>query len=217
MSMPSQHFRALTVNIPTRANRIISDLTIAPAFDPAKPPSPFPKSHTVKALWDTGATGSCIFPSVAAALNLAPTGTAQLQSAADASPVLNPDQRLREIAAAYRSFAQHSPDYFRLLTALDRGDFQESLSEERRAQLADQSRRALDLVREAFADGIALRLFRPGDPRHYCGILWATLNGAMVLVGHPLRRGLLTSDPAKLYDEAVEMVLRGARVEEPGR
>ena len=83
----------------------------------------------------------------------------QLQAAVDGCSPLHPDLRLRAMADAYLAFAQHAPDYFRLLNAFDHGGFQDGISSTLREQILVESNRTLDLVAQAVADGIALGIF----------------------------------------------------------
>jgi SEC-C motif/Aspartyl protease len=66
---------AFTVKYTGRANRIVSELMVSPAFDvKQKPPDDTQYAKTM-ALWDTGATKSVITDKLAASLGLIPTGT----------------------------------------------------------------------------------------------------------------------------------------------
>jgi hypothetical protein len=68
-------FRAFTIKYSGCTNRIVTNVSITAAFDPTNPPTPPPTPVPTSALWDTGATGSAITPSVAATLGLTPTGS----------------------------------------------------------------------------------------------------------------------------------------------
>jgi AcrR family transcriptional regulator len=133
----------------------------------------------------------------------------RLQAANDNCPVVHPDQRLRAMADAYLTFSQNAPDYYRLLNAYNHGGFQAGISAEMREQIIAESNRALDLVAQAIADGIALGLFAAGDPRQLAAVLWASLNGALALMAHPIRRTMITMDEAGLYRATLEVCLRG--------
>lgn len=74
-------FQAFTIRANGLADRLLTDVEVMPAFDPASPPNPAPPSQTVKALWDTGATRSVVSPDVAATLTLTPVGVANVQHA----------------------------------------------------------------------------------------------------------------------------------------
>ena len=73
--MPQPGFQAFTVKYTGSANRIITQISITAAYDPANPPTPTPKLVPTSALWDTGATRSVITPSVAKSLGLISTGS----------------------------------------------------------------------------------------------------------------------------------------------
>lgn len=135
---------------------------------------------------------------------------AQLQAASDDCPLLHPDRKLRAMAEAYLAFVQNAPDYFRLLTAFDRGEFQRGLSPDRRERIIDESNHTLDLISQAIADGMALGLFAPGgDPRQAAGALWAALDGVLTLMADPIRRTLMATDVSDLYHATLELFLRG--------
>lgn len=78
MKLP--HFQAFTIGFQGTNTRIITDVDVFPGFDPSKQPQPIP-GRTVKALWDTGASGSVISHGVAADLQLVQTGTTIVQTA----------------------------------------------------------------------------------------------------------------------------------------
>jgi AcrR family transcriptional regulator len=134
---------------------------------------------------------------------------ATLQVASDHCSVLHPDHKLRAMAEAYLVFGQQAPDYFHLLNAFDRGDFQEGVSAERREQILIESNHTLDLVSQAIGDGMALGLFAPGDPHQAAGVLWAALNGALALAAHPIRRDMMHADASVLYFATFDLYLRG--------
>lgn len=135
--------------------------------------------------------------------------SARLEAASNGPSLLHPDEKLRAMAAAYLAFAQRAPDYFRLLTAFDSGDFERGLSPDRQEQIRAQSTHAMDLVAQAIADGMALGLFAPGDARQTAGVIWAALNGALALMAHPIRRALVATDAAGLYYATLDLCLNG--------
>ncbi len=134
---------------------------------------------------------------------------AQLTAANDGPSLLHPDEKLRAMADAYLAYAQRAPDYFRLLTAFDRGDFASGLSPELLGQIRVESDRTLVLVAQAIADGMALGLFASGDARQLAGALWAALNGALALMAHPVRRALVATDTTNLYHLTLALYLKG--------
>jgi AcrR family transcriptional regulator len=134
---------------------------------------------------------------------------AQLQAANDSRPLVHPDQRLRAMADVYLAFAQNAPDYFRLLNAYNHGSFQAGISVEMRERIVVESNRTLDLAAQAIADGMALGLFAPGDPRQLAAVLWASLNGALALMADPIRRTMIATDASGLYRATLEVCLKG--------
>ena len=81
MAKGVKHFLAFTHTYNARTNRVLSDIEVFEAFDPANPPNS-PTSFKTTALWDTGATGSSISPAVAQHLGLIPSGTQKMITAA---------------------------------------------------------------------------------------------------------------------------------------
>jgi hypothetical protein len=79
-------FRAFTLKFSGLTNRIVTEVKLTVAYDPRNPPIPVPPLVPTSALWDTGATGSGVTPSVAAKLGLTPTGTVVVNHAGGASP-----------------------------------------------------------------------------------------------------------------------------------
>jgi AcrR family transcriptional regulator len=139
----------------------------------------------------------------------------QLQAATDRCSPLHPDLRLRAMADAYLVFAQHAPDYFRLLNAFDHGGFQDGISSALGEQILIESNRTLDLVAHAVADGMALGIFAAGDARQAASVLWAALNGSLALAAHPIRRTLVAADAARLYRATLDMYLKGLEQRTP--
>src|SRR5713226_9237254 len=107
-----------------------------------------------------------------------------LASAFDEPVRRSGEARLRRLAAAYYEFYQQEPDYFRLMMAFDRGQFQESVSAELYEKILHRSLR---------------------------GLRWA-VNGVLVLTSHPLRRELVEQEVEKLYSGVLETMLKGMRV-----
>ncbi len=72
------NFQAFTVKANGTLDRIITDITVLPAFDPASPPNPRPTGVAAKALWDTGATKSVIGQDLVKSLGLTAVGATQV-------------------------------------------------------------------------------------------------------------------------------------------
>ncbi len=135
--------------------------------------------------------------------------TGELRQASDNRSLLHPEQKLAAMAQAYLAYAESAPDYFRLLTAYDGGNFQQGIPEDLQADLLAQSNQALDLVSQVVADGMALGVFAPDEPRQVAGVLWAALNGALALLSHPVRRSMVAATPEEFCDATLQICLRG--------
>lgn len=134
---------------------------------------------------------------------------AELAAARDSCSLLQPEQQLRTMGHTYLEFAQNAPDYFRLLTAYDNGDFQQGISRERQQHLIEQSEHTLALVSQVIADGMALGQFAPGDANQVASVLWAALNGALALYSHPVRRLMIPSAIEDFYQQTLDLFMRG--------
>jgi AcrR family transcriptional regulator len=134
-----------------------------------------------------------------------------LSSAYDQTANQSGETRLRRLAAAYYNFYQQEPDYFRLMMAFDRGQFQESVSQELYEMILLRSLRGLRWVVDATQQGIEAGEFARGEARQLAGMLWAALNGVLVVTSHPLRRELVEQEVETLYDGVLHTMLRGMR------
>ncbi len=134
---------------------------------------------------------------------------ARLQEAYGAAEPLPADERLRRLGMAYFDFFAAAPEYFRLLVAMDRGRFPDAVKPEVYRQVLSASLDGLALVAQAVQQGVDEGLFRPCDVRSAAGILWATLNGSLELLEHPLRREMLGVEQETFYRAALETVIEG--------
>lgn len=133
----------------------------------------------------------------------------KLEQAYAATEPLLAKERLQRLSQAYLRFFEEEPDYFRLLMATDRGRFQDSVAPGVYQQVLSASLEGLDLVAQAIQQGIDEGVFRGCDVRPAASILWATLNGVLELVEHPLRREMVGVERELLYQTALETVIRG--------
>jgi TetR/AcrR family transcriptional regulator len=133
------------------------------------------------------------------------------QAYAPAQP-LPADERLRRLSQAYLRFFEEEPEYFRLLVAMDRGRFQDSITPEVYQKVLSASLEGLDWVGKAIRQGVEEEgTFRCCDIRPAASILWATLNGVLELMEHPLRQEMVGVERETLYQAALETVIRGLR------
>jgi hypothetical protein len=95
--------------------------------------------------------------------------------------------------------------------ALDQGKFQKSVPPEVYEQVFTRSLRGFHWVVQAVQQGINQSVFDVVEPRSAAAALWASLNGVLVLLGHPLRREMIASDLESLYWITFGMFMRGLR------
>ncbi len=132
-----------------------------------------------------------------------------LETASD--PPLSPEDRLRQLAWVYFRFFQREPQYFRLLMAMDRGRFRDSVAPDVYQEVLEASVAGLNCVVEAIGQGVAHGVFYCDDVEQSAATLWATLNGVLELMAHPLRQEMLGVETDQLYRTALETVISGLR------
>jgi AcrR family transcriptional regulator len=134
---------------------------------------------------------------------------AVLEEAYAAERDIAPGERLRRLAMGYLNFFQANPHYFRLIMALDRGRFQQTVPDQLYEQILTRSLRGFHWVIRAVEQGINQEVFNVTECRQAAAALWASLNGVLVLLGHPLRREMVASDLESLYWTTFDIALRG--------
>jgi AcrR family transcriptional regulator len=133
----------------------------------------------------------------------------QLQTAYAPQKDLTADERVRRLARAYLKFSKTHPQYFRLITAFDRGQFRERVPAPLYQQLTERSLQSLRWVEQALEQGQASGEFVIEDTRRTAGMLWASLNGVLLLLEHPLRQEILGVPLNALFDSTLELLLHG--------
>ena len=136
----------------------------------------------------------------------------ELERAYSASEGVSADERLRQLSWAYLQFFQREPRYFRFLMAMDRGQFREAVTPQVYQEVLEASMHGLNLAVQAVEQGIDDGVLSRCDAQQAAATLWATLNGVLELMEHPLRREMLGMERAALYQAALETVIQGLRV-----
>jgi len=132
-----------------------------------------------------------------------------LQAAYAPHKDLTAQERLRRLARAYLKFSKTHPQYFRLLMAFDRGQFRERVPAPLYQEVAERSASSLRWVEQALEQGQASGEFVLASPRQTAGVLWASLNGVLLLLDHPLRREIVGVPLDALFDSTLELLSRG--------
>jgi AcrR family transcriptional regulator len=134
---------------------------------------------------------------------------AELETAYAADRRLAARTRLRRMAEAYLKFFQTSPEYYRLLMAFDRGQFQASIAPTVYQEVHTRSLRAVEWLERAVQQAQVEGVITVANPREAAGVLWAGLNGVLVLLSHPLRAEIIATDLESLYKTMTEVLIEG--------
>lgn len=134
-----------------------------------------------------------------------------LEGAYAAGETIAAEERLRCLSRAYLQFFEDEPQYFRLMIAMDRGRFQDSVSPEAYQQVLAASQEGLGWVIKTVQQGADEGTFDCRDVRTTASILWAMLNGVLELIEHPLRREMVGVEREPFYQAALETIIQGLR------
>ena len=134
---------------------------------------------------------------------------AELEAAYAADRRLAARTRLRRMAEAYLHFYQQYPQYYRLLMAFDRGQFQASIDPGVYQEVHTRSLHGVEWLERAVVQAQTEGVITVTDPREAAGVLWAGLNGVLVLLSHPLRVEIIASDLESLYRTMTEVLIDG--------
>lgn len=140
--------------------------------------------------------------------------TKELEQAYAVDESIAAEERLRRLGWAYLRFFQREPIYFRFLTAMDRGRFQETVTPQVYQEVLEASLEGVNWVVRAIEQGLRNGRFGCCDVRQAAATLWATMNGVLELMSHPLRREMVGVSTGVLYRTAMEVVLRGLQATE---
>ena len=117
--------------------------------------------------------------------------------------------RLRRGAIAYLKFFQNNPEYYRLLMAFDRGQFQAAIDPAVYQEVLARSLDGIEWLERAVKQAQTEGLITVENPREAAGVLWAGLNGVLVLLSHPLRAEIVATDLESLYGAMTEVLIGG--------
>jgi AcrR family transcriptional regulator len=125
--------------------------------------------------------------------------------------ILPASRCLERLGSAYFQFCREFPSYFRLMIAFDRGRFRESIPNDLYNQVFESSKGILEFVAQVIQQGIEDDEFQSVDPWHTTGVLWASLNGVLLLTDHPLRRELIDMPVETMFQQTLDILLNGIR------
>lgn len=117
--------------------------------------------------------------------------------------------RLRRGATAYLRFFQNNLEYYQLMMAFDRGQFQASIDPAIYQEVLARSLHGLELLERAVKQAQGEGLIAIENTREAASVLWAGLNGVLVLLSHPLRAEIIATDLESLYGTMTEVLIEG--------
>ncbi|CAG0935736.1 HTH-type transcriptional repressor Bm3R1 [Thermoflexales bacterium] len=117
--------------------------------------------------------------------------------------------RLHRGAIAYLKFFQNNPEYYRLIMAFDRGQFQAAIDPAVYQEVLTRSLDGIEWLERAVKQAQVEGLITIENPREAAGVLWAGLNGVLVLLSHPLRAEIVATDLDSLYGTMTEVLISG--------
>ena len=121
------------------------------------------------------------------------------------------EEQLKALARAYLNFFRRDPQYFPFLMAMDRGRFQDAIPSQLYQEILEASLEGLNLAVRVVERGCRDAMFACGDTQKDACIFWATLNGVIQLMEHPLRREMVGVAEEVLYQAAIDTLIRGLK------
>ena len=128
-----------------------------------------------------------------------------------ASADLPADEQLAALATAYLDFFCEVPQYFPFLMAMDRGRFQEAIPPKIYQEILEASLEGLMLAVRVVERGCREGMFTSGDARKDACVFWASLNGVLQLMEHPLRREMVGVEEEVLYQATIDTLIGGLK------
>lgn len=134
---------------------------------------------------------------------------ADLEAAYAADRRFGAKTRLRRMADAYLHFFQQNPEYYRILMAFDRGQFQASIDPAIYQEVLARSLHGIEWLERAVQQAQEECIITVTNTREAASMLWAGLNGVLVLLSHPLRAEILATNLESLYETMTEVLING--------
>lgn len=141
-------------------------------------------------------------------------GTLLLKKAMEKTirPVFQAEQYLERLQKVYADFYRRHPAYFRILFLSGHPDIQAKVSEKVTQRCIESGTMCLEIVAGVIRRGVAAMEFREVDPWATAVILWAMLNGVILIYDqdphHPEWIGLTLEN---ILEKGLDLSLRGIR------
>jgi hypothetical protein len=95
--------------------------------------------------------------------------------------------------------------------AMDRGRFQEAIPPDLYEEILAASLEGLNRAVRVVERGIEEGLFTCSDAQKAACVFWASLNGVLQLMEHPLRREMVGVGGQVIYQSSVDTVIKGLK------
>jgi AcrR family transcriptional regulator len=128
-------------------------------------------------------------------------------------PALDPEEQIRRIARFYFRHYTENPEYFRIFWAVENERLIGGLPEGVLAAVTGVWERCLAILSRQIERGIQEGVFRRADPWTMANIFWIVGNGMLGTDAHPELKKLRGTSLEALFEEGMELVIRGLKIE----
>jgi AcrR family transcriptional regulator len=126
-------------------------------------------------------------------------------------PALSPEDQVRRTGAFYFRHFRENPEYFRIFWALENRQMIGGVHEGLVRAVTDVWKRCLQILANEIQRGIDEGVFRSCDAWEMANILWIVANGLLETDLDPARRSLRARDLEEVFQDALELMLRGLK------
>ena len=132
-------------------------------------------------------------------------------------PGLSPAEQVRRISRFYFRHWTTNREYFQIFWALANEPVIGELPAPVVGQVTELWEKCLRLLADVLERGVAERVFAPHDAWEVANILWTLANGLIQSEHASAARALRRAELQQVFEDAVELVLRGLTVPENAR
>jgi AcrR family transcriptional regulator len=131
-------------------------------------------------------------------------------------PSLGPDEQLRRTARFYFDHYVHNRDYFQIFWAIENQPLIGEIPRKVLDEVTGLWEACVGIVAGIVERGVAEGRFARCDPWEVANILWTLTNGLIQTETSATRRSLRRRGLAPVFEDALEIVLRGLAAREGG-
>jgi hypothetical protein len=124
-------------------------------------------------------------------------------------PTLSAAEQIRRLGRFYFSHYTTQLEYFRIFWAIENQRLIGQLPEHLVALVTEVWKRALGVLAGVIERGVAAGEFAPCDAWLTANIVWVSANAVIQTLEVPERRELWERDVSRVFDETLELLLRG--------